>query len=169
MGGGAREMVLDIVLIFRCRNGGGRICEITGLHLENRQENHYTVISHHDGLRALKLFLDKHPNQELSVLVRLAELVITLKMFSFESKHYQQISGAVMQGNQNGFQLCFFFVGFVEKQIFEQYTDPIPDYLCSYADDCLGRASCSRVELEHFINFVNNFYPSSIPIGTGDQ
>ena len=66
----------------------------------------YTVISHHDGLRALKLFLDKHPKQELSVLVRLAELVITLKTFSFEGKHYQQISGAVMQGNKNGFQLC---------------------------------------------------------------
>ena len=38
----------------------------------------YTVIPHHDGLRALKFFLDKRPNQEpsTSVLVRLAELVL---------------------------------------------------------------------------------------------
>jgi hypothetical protein len=40
----------------------------------------YTVIPHHDGLRAVKFFLDKRPNQEsaTSVLVRLAELVFTL-------------------------------------------------------------------------------------------
>ena len=47
---------------------------------------------------------------------------------------------------------------FVEKQIIEQYTDPIPDYRGRYIDDCLGTASCSRVELERFINFVNNFH-----------
>ncbi len=43
----------------------------------------YTVISHHDGLRALKFFLDKRPVQEpsTSVLVRLAELVLTLNNF----------------------------------------------------------------------------------------
>jgi hypothetical protein len=53
------------------------------------------------------------------------------------------------------------FVCFVEKQIFEQYTtDPIPDYLGRYIDDCLGTASCSREKLERFINFVNNFYPA---------
>ena len=52
------------------------------------------------------------------------------------------------------------FVGFVEKQIFEQYTDPIPDYLRRYIDDCLGTASCPRVKLERFINFVNNFHPA---------
>jgi hypothetical protein len=30
MGGGAREMVLDMVLRFWCQNGGGRIYKITG-------------------------------------------------------------------------------------------------------------------------------------------
>jgi hypothetical protein len=46
----------------------------------------YTVIPHHDGLRALKFFLDKRPNRELStsVLVRLAELVLTLNNFSIQ-------------------------------------------------------------------------------------
>ena len=48
-----------------------------------------------------------------------------------------------------------FFVSFVEKQIFEQYTDPIPDYLGRYIDDCLiGTASSSRVELERLVNFL---------------
>ena len=40
----------------------------------------------------------------------------------------------------------------MEKQIFEQYTDPIPDYLGRYIDDCVGTASCSRGELECCIN-----------------
>jgi hypothetical protein len=41
------------------------------------------------------------------------------------------------------------FVGFVEKQIFEPYTD-----------DCFPTASSYRVELERFINFDNNIHPA---------
>jgi hypothetical protein len=48
----------------------------------------------------------------------------------------------------------------VEKQIFEQYIDPIPDYLGRYIYDCLGTASCSRVELDRLINFGYNFHPA---------
>ena len=121
----------------------------------------YTVIPHHDGSRALKFFLDKRPTQEpsTSVLVRLAELVLTLNNFSFDGEHYQQISGVAM-GTKMGPNYANLFVGFVEKQIFEQYTDPIPDYLGRYIDDRVGTASCSRGELECFINYVNNFHPA---------
>ena len=121
----------------------------------------YTVIPHHDGLRALKFFFDKCPIQELStcVLLRLAELVLTLNNFSFDGEHYQQISGVAM-GTKMGPNYANLFVGFVEKQIFEQYTDPIPDYFGRYIDDCCGAASCSRGELEQFINYVNNFHPA---------
>ena len=121
----------------------------------------YTVIPHHDRLRALKFFLDKRPNQEpsTSVLVRLAELVLTLNNFSFDGEHYQQVSGVAM-GTKMGPNYANLFVGFVEKQIFEQYTDPIPDYLGRYIDDCVGTASCSRGDLECFINYVNNFHPA---------
>ncbi len=121
----------------------------------------YTVIPHHNGLRALKFFLDKRPVQEpsTSVLVRLAELVLTLNNFSFDGEHYQQISGLAM-GTKMGPNYANLFVGFVEKQIFEQYADRTPDYLGRYIDDLVGTASCSRGELEQFINFVNNFYPA---------
>ena len=124
-------------------------------------ESSYTVTPHHDGLRALKFFLDKRPNQEpsTSVLVRLAELVLTLNNFSFDGEHYQQISGVAMR-TKMGPNYANLFVGFVEKQTFEQYTDPIPDYLGRYIDDCVGTASCSRGELECFINYVNNFHPA---------
>ena len=48
----------------------------------------------------------------------------------------------------------------MEEQIFEQYTDPIPDYLGRYIDDSVSASSCSRGELECFINYVNNFHPA---------
>ena len=44
-----------------------------------------------------------------------------------------------------------------EQQIFEQYTGPIPDFFGRYIDDCLGTASCTRADLERFINYVNGF------------
>ena len=79
--------------------------------------------------------------------------------FSFDGEHYQQISGVAM-GTKMGPNCAKLFVGFVEKQIFEQYTDPKPDYLGRYTDYCVGTASCSRGELEQFINYVNNFHPA---------
>ena len=85
--------------------------------------------------------------------------MLTLNNFSFDGEHYQQINGVAM-GTKMGPNYANLFVGFVEKQIFKQYTDPIPDYLGRCIDDCLGTASCSRVELERFINFVNNFHPA---------
>ena len=90
----------------------------------------YTVIPHHDGLRALKFFLNKRPNQEpsTSVLVRLAELVLTLNNFP--------LMVSITLGTKMGPNYANLFVGFVKKQIFEQYTDPIPDYLGRYIDDC---------------------------------
>ena len=121
----------------------------------------YTVILHHDGVRALTFFLGKRPVQEpsTSVLVQLAELVLNLNNSSFDGEHYQQTSGVAM-GTKMGPNYANLFVGFVEKQIFEQYTDPTPDYLGRYIDDCVGTASCSRGELEQFINYVNNFHPA---------
>ena len=85
--------------------------------------------------------------------------MLTLNNFSFDGEHYQQTNGVAM-GTKMGPNYANLFVGFVEKQIFEQYTDPNPDYLGRYIDDCLGTASCFRVELERFINFVNDFHPA---------
>ena len=63
-------------------------------------------------------------------------------------------------GTKMGRNYANLFVGFVEKQIFEQYTDPIPDYLGRYIDDCIGTASCSRGELACFISYIKNFHPA---------
>jgi hypothetical protein len=49
--------------------------------------------------------------------------VLTLNNFSFDGEHYQQINGVAM-GTKMGPNYANLFVDFVEKQIFEQYTDP---------------------------------------------
>jgi hypothetical protein len=54
------------------------------------------------------------------------------------------------------------FVGFVEKQIYEQYTDPIPDYL--------GRLA---VLAQHHVlvsnwNVLLTLFTSSTPVHIGD-
>ena len=53
------------------------------------------------------------------------------------------------------------FLGYVEQQIFEQYTRPISDFFGRYIDDCLGTASYTRADLERFINYVNDFQACS--------
>ena len=63
-------------------------------------------------------------------------------------------------GTKMGPSYANLFVGYVEKQIFEQYTGPFPDFFGRYIDDCLGTASCSRVDLERFINYVNDYHPA---------
>ena len=89
----------------------------------------YTVIPHRDGLEALKFFLNKRTILEPSTttLILLAKLVLTLNNFSFDGEHYQQISGVAM-GTKMGPSYANLFVGYVEQQIFEQYTGPIPDF-----------------------------------------
>ena len=109
--------------------------------------------------KLLKFFLNKRTILEPSTttLIRLAELVLTLNNFSFDGEHYQQISGVAM-GTKMGPSYANLFVGYVEQQIFERYTGPIPDFFGRYIDDCLGTASCTRVDLKRFINYVNGFH-----------
>ena len=46
------------------------------------------------------------------------------------------------------------------NMLLEQYTGPIPDFFRKFIDDCFGRASCSRADLERFISLVENFHPA---------
>ena len=58
----------------------------------------YTVIPNNEGLLALKYFLDQRTAKEPSseMLLRLAELVLTLNFFSFAGNYYKQINSVVM-------------------------------------------------------------------------
>ena len=121
----------------------------------------YTVIPNDEGLRALKHFFDRRSDLEPSTptLLRLAELVLNLNCFSFGDKFFQQINGVAM-GTKMGPNYANLFVGFIEEQIFTQYSGPLPELFKRFIDDCIGATSLDRAQLESFIHFVNNFHPA---------
>ncbi|XP_076442819.1 uncharacterized protein LOC143281494 [Babylonia areolata] len=86
----------------------------------------YTNIPHKDGLIALKHLLSNSPyNVHVPTILRLAELVLTLNSFQFGDSHYQQTSGVAM-GTRMGPSYACLLVGYVESQIFQQYSGPMP-------------------------------------------
>eukprot|EP00061_Rhincodon_typus_P006159 g26498.t1 len=116
--------------------------------------------SKHDGLKALCFLLSCRPNQSPSTdtLIRLTELVLTLKNFSFNSSHFLQTEGLAMGTCMDQSYACL-FEGYVEQSLSCCYTGPIPHLLLlCYIDDCISAALCSHKELEQFINFTNTFH-----------
>ena len=93
------------------------------------------------------------------MLLRLAELVFTLKCLSFAGNYYKQINGVAM-GTRMGPSYASLFVGYVEHQFFNQYNDPKPELYGHYIDNCIGATSSSREELDQFITSVNSFHPA---------
>ncbi|XP_048461245.1 uncharacterized protein LOC125484857 [Rhincodon typus] len=124
-------------------------------------QSRYTCIPHADGLKALRFFLSRRPDQSPSTdtLIRLAELVLTLNNFSFNSSHFLQTKGVAM-GTRMGPSYACLFVGYVEQSLLRTYTGPKPHLFLRYIDDCIGTASCSHEELEQFIHFTNTFHPN---------
>ena len=86
----------------------------------------YTVIQNDCGLKALAHFLDKRPviQPATSTLIRLAELVLTLKI-SFNGAFYRQVAGVAM-GSKMGPNYACLFVSYMEEAILSQFTGLIP-------------------------------------------
>ena len=121
----------------------------------------YTVIPNDGGLEALAHFLDQRTNKEppTHTLTRLAELVLTLNAFSFNGQHYRQTGGVAMSTKMGPNYACL-FVGFVEEQIYANYTSFLPQLHKRYIDEVVGVAQCTCLELEQFIDYVCNFHPA---------
>ena len=94
-----------------------------------------------------------------AALTRLAELVLTLNAFSFNSDHYRQVSDVAM-GSKMGPNYACLFVGFVEDQRLNQYSGFIPQLYRRYIDDVVGAAYCAREDLDNFVEFISNFHPA---------
>eukprot|EP00061_Rhincodon_typus_P000181 g10807.t1 len=86
-----------------------------------------TCVPHTDGLKALRSFLSRRPDQSPSTdpLIRLAELVLILNNFAFNSSHFLQTKGAAM-GTRMGPSYSCLFAGYVEQSLFRTYTGPKP-------------------------------------------
>lgn len=121
----------------------------------------YTNIPHKEGLSALRYFLDARPDPTppTDTLVRLAELVLTLNTFEFDSKFYQQVNGVAM-GTKMGPSYACLYMGSLEAKLFAAYTGPKPEYFGRYIDDCLLITSLSEPDLISFIKFANNLDPA---------
>ena len=120
----------------------------------------YTNIPHAEGLLAVQHFLKKSTFKiDPTIVVRLAELVLTLNAFSLGEHHYVQTRGVAM-GTKMGPGYACLFMGFLEEQILLTYTGPIPAFFKRFIDDCLGIATCTKEELLNFITFVNTFNPA---------
>ena len=78
----------------------------------------YTVIPHNSGLEALKCFLDKRPvlDPPTVTLTRLAELVLTLNVFSFNNEFYHQV-GTVAMGSKMVPNYACLFVGYLKNKL----------------------------------------------------
>ena len=96
----------------------------------------YTVIPNHEGLNALKHYLDLRVTQEppTETILRLAELVLTLNNFEFYGSHYQQVRGVAM-GTRMGPSYACLYMGYVEHTFHAQYTGPKPLIYRRYIDD----------------------------------
>ena len=52
------------------------------------------------------------------------------------------------------------FLGYIERQFFNQYNGPRSELYHRYIDDCVGATSSIRKELNQFITAVNSFHPA---------
>ena len=119
----------------------------------------YTVIPNDDGLRALRFFLEQRTEQSppTETVIRLAELVLTLNHFEFDSEFYTQIRGVSM-GTRMGPSYACLFMGFLEHQFFQTYDGPIPEVYRRYIDDGVGSSVMAFNDLEKFIVNFNDFH-----------
>ena len=78
---------------------------------------YYTVIPNNEELQALRFLFDQRTIKEPSseILLRLAELVLTLNCFSFADNHYKQFNSLAM-GTKMGPSYAYLFVGYIENQ-----------------------------------------------------
>ena len=87
----------------------------------------------------------------------MAELVLTLNTFEFNSEFYKQ-TGGVAVGNRLGPNHACLFVGYVEERMLFSYTSIKPDLYKRHMDDVVGVASCSEVDQRRFLEFASSFH-----------
>jgi hypothetical protein len=120
----------------------------------------YTVIPNDAGLKALEHFLNKRSskNPPTSTLLRLAELVLTLSCFSFNSEYYQQIGGVCM-GTRMGPPYACLFMAHLEQQILQSFVGKVPSLYVRFIDDIFCAGNMSSYEIDKFVTYFGNYNP----------
>ena len=91
---------------------------------------------------------------QLTKLLRLA----TEGIFSFNNHIYRQIDGVAM-GNPLAPTMADFFMGHLEKSLFENSQEFFPSFYCRYVDDtfCVFR---HPTHSDYFLNHLNSLHPN---------
>lgn len=93
----------------------------------------------------------------MTCLSQFAELILTLHILSFNDSIFAQMSG-VSVGTKMGPSYACLFMGYLEHQIQQQYTKPMPEFYTRYIDDGIGAISLPMDTLMELINFIQNFH-----------
>ena len=86
-------------------------------------------------------------------------MVLNLSSFEFDGKYYIQKKGVAMGTKLGPCYECL-FVGYVEEKMLLTYTGTKPIMLRRYIDDYIGISTSTKNELDDFMEYVNDFYPS---------
>ena len=121
----------------------------------------YNNIPHVDGLEACRAFLNGRRVQDppTEVIVKLAELVLTLNAFQFEDKYFLQIKGTAM-GTRMAPSYANLFTAKLENKILEKAPDSkCPSFYLRFIDDIFGIWLYVEDSLLKFFEHANNCHP----------
>jgi len=111
-----------------------------------------------DFLRRKMPLLDLDLSMPLDCYIELIELCLKNSFFQFEEHFYEQIYGLAMGCPLSSF-LANMFLEHIESELLPRYTGIVPTFWWRYVDDILSLVP-SNFDLNHFLSFINNLYPT---------
>ena len=102
--------------------------------------------------------LDLDLSLPLDCYIELIELCLKNSFFQFSDNFYEQIYGLAMGCPLSSF-LANMFLEHVESELLPKYNGVKPTFWWRYVDDVLSLVPLN-FNLDHFLNFLNNIYPS---------
>ena len=123
--------------------------------------NLYPNISHKEGLQAAEHFLEarKHKSAPTSTLTKIINFILQSNTMTHNGKFYHQTKGCAM-GTNMAVNYANLFMAFFENKLLKAYEDQYkirPQVWLRYIDDIFFVWTGDLQQLEHFLNFCNNF------------
>ncbi|XP_062612905.1 uncharacterized protein LOC134274656 [Saccostrea cucullata] len=133
--------------------------------------NLYTNIISTLGLKALKYWIDKHPEKinyrfTKDFILEATEIVLKNNTFSFCDKHYEQIKGTAM-GTKMAPTYATLTLGYLEEILYEKISDRFDSTTAinikqkwkRYLDDCFIIWNVNNMNLDIFYDILNELDP----------
>ena len=120
----------------------------------------YPHIPHQEGIAAMRHYLDKRVNKDISTdsLCRLAEIILRSNYFEFDDHIFHQTFGTAM-GTKFAPPYANLFMANLEETLLAEATVK-PLIWWRYLDDIFAIWTGTEEELDNFHNFMNNYHPT---------